>query len=135
MPWEFYFDKKIHTLFWKGWGSFTNQDLADCQDYVQSHTDYDATMDQLIDVSDISPLQLTPVGFWRVIRKRKDKSGNRMAIISPNNLGFGLGRMFEMMQEGSPFKVRVFRQRTGALDWLGLSEEKCHRFEKRGNGS
>ena len=135
MPWEFYFDKNLHTLFWKGWGSFTNQDLADCQDYVQSHADYDATMDQVIDVSDISPLQLTPVGFWRVIRKRKDRSGNRMAIISPNNLGFGLGRMFEMMQEGSPFKVRAFRQRAGALDWLGLSEEQCHKFEKRGNGS
>jgi len=48
-----------------------------------------------------------------------------MAVVMSSNLGFGIGRMFEMMQDGSPFKVHIFRQRADALEWLGLTEAQC----------
>ena len=125
MPWEFQFDKKLNTVFFQASGEFTNTDLINCQDYCQSNPLYDCTMNQLNDFSAVTRFRITPVGIWRVIHGRKGRGGGRMAVVMASNLGFGLGRMFEMMQDGSPFKIHIFRQRADALHWLGLEPEQC----------
>lgn len=131
MSWEFHFDKDLNTVFFQCGGEYTNEDLVDGQEYCQSHPDYCSSMDQLNDFSDVTRFRITPVGIWRIIYGRKGSSGGRMAVITPSNLGFGLGRMFEMMQDGSPFKIHIFRTRFAALEWLGLKEEQCPWSEKK----
>lgn len=125
MPWEFYINKELNTVFFQANGEYTDDDLLAGQDYCQSHPDYDCKMDQLNDFSQVTRFRITPVGLWRVIYGRKGRGGGRMAVVASSNLGFGLGRMFEMMQDGSPFKVHIFRARSDALRWLGLNEDQC----------
>jgi len=50
-------------------------------------------------------------------------SPSKFAIVAPQALPFGLGRMYEMyreMNEHSTKQVRVFRTRQKAVEWLGL---------------
>ncbi len=48
------------------------------------------------------------------------RKGGRTAIIAPQDIQFGLGRMAEVFAEisSAPFKVRAFRARQQALEWL-----------------
>jgi hypothetical protein len=48
------------------------------------------------------------------------RAGGRTAIVVHNDLDFGLSRMFEAFAELGevPFEIRVFRDITGAKEWL-----------------
>ena len=48
------------------------------------------------------------------------KRGGKNAIVAPENLEYGLSRMFKMMAEivEVPFEVRVFRSLDEAMQWL-----------------
>jgi hypothetical protein len=50
---------------------------------------------------------------------------SRFAIVAPENLGFGLGRMFQAyreMEKGSRKEVGVFRTLKEAFEWLGIPD-------------
>lgn len=53
------------------------------------------------------------------------RAGGKTAIIVPNDLGFGLGRMIEAYGSLNelPFDFRAFRSKSDALEWLGLRAE------------
>jgi len=46
----------------------------------------------------------------------------RMVIDAPDDVPFGIARMFQAYREGSPIEVRVFRLADEARRWLGLDE-------------
>lgn len=97
--------------------------MAQCQEYCQSHADYDCRMNQLHDFSGVTQVDITPAGMWGVINGRVGAAGGKVALVVATNLGFGLGRMFENMQDGAPLDVHVFREREAALRWLNLKLE------------
>lgn len=48
-----------------------------------------------------------------------DRGSGHTAVVMDSDLGFGLGRMFEMMsEEDLPITMRVFRDRKEAETWL-----------------
>jgi hypothetical protein len=52
-------------------------------------------------------------------------SSSRFAIVAPQALAFGLGRMYEIyrgLNEQSTKEVGVFRTRQEALEWLGIND-------------
>ena len=123
MIWEFLFDKKQKTIFWQGNGEFGDEDLVQCQIYCENHPNYTGQMNQILDFSQVTSFQITSAGLWGFIKGRKEQTGGRIALVVSSNLGFGLGRMFENMQEGVFVDVHVFRERSAALRWLGLREK------------
>lgn len=48
----------------------------------------------------------------------------RRAIVSPDDLGFGLARMFENLRADQTRAFRVFRDIDAALDWLANPSER-----------
>lgn len=44
--------------------------------------------------------------------------GSRCALLVASDLQFGLSRMYELMMEGGPMEVRVFRDEDEAVAWL-----------------
>jgi hypothetical protein len=53
------------------------------------------------------------------------KSSSKFAIVAPQNLAFGLGRMYEIyrsLNEQTTKRVAVFRERAEALKWLAASK-------------
>jgi hypothetical protein len=50
------------------------------------------------------------------------RKGGKTAFVSSSLSAYGMGRMYEILNETkkSPVKRRVFRTREEAMDWLGL---------------
>ena len=42
----------------------------------------------------------------------------KTAVYSPDDLPFGLGRVYQAWSDESPERVRVFRDRSKAIEWL-----------------
>lgn len=55
----------------------------------------------------------------------KARHGGRTAIVAPESLQYGLGRMAEIFGEveSIPYELRVFRKRDDAVLWLEESEQ------------
>jgi 23S rRNA C2498 (ribose-2'-O)-methylase RlmM len=53
-----------------------------------------------------------------------DRRVHRVAIVAPEDVAYGLARMYEAYQAGSPSQTRVFRAEAEALAWL-LSADRA----------
>ena len=43
---------------------------------------------------------------------------SRRAVVVPSEMGYGMARMYELMQDGESGQIRVFRNREDAENWL-----------------
>ena len=61
----------------------------------------------------------------RAVELGKSRQKARTAVIAPNDLQYGLGRMSEafFLLESAPFNFKAFRSRQDALTWLMEGEE------------
>jgi hypothetical protein len=52
------------------------------------------------------------------------RRGGRTAVVAPDDLQYGLGRMSETLAEieSAPFSFRVFRSRQDAMQWLASDD-------------
>ncbi|HEX6039855.1 hypothetical protein [Longimicrobium sp.] len=86
------------------------------------HPDYDPSLDDLVDLREVEMLDVSAAALRELMSmfSRVDALGyaTRLAIVAHNDLGYGLGRMYEMMRDGAPEEVSVFRDLDEAFDWL-----------------
>jgi hypothetical protein len=80
-------------------------------------------MDELSDCRLVERLDVTAVGLQRLAEmtaRLLDPKGTpwKVAIVVGQDVAFGLGRMYELLREGSPEHVRVFRDLGDADRWL-----------------
>jgi len=47
----------------------------------------------------------------------------KIAVVAPEDISFGLARMYEVFSDDVPWDFVVFRVADAALAWLGLSED------------
>jgi hypothetical protein len=89
---------------------------------MRADPDYSSEYDVLIDVTRIEKHfsrqdleQMMTISYPQV----------RYAIIAPQDVSFGIARMYEMMSEGRlKTSVRVFRRWDQALKWLGRNPDE-----------
>jgi len=53
-----------------------------------------------------------------LFRKQLDRGDAKIACVTPTDLGFGMGRMYEVLSDKLPQQVRVFRTFEEAKDWV-----------------
>lgn len=126
MPIEYQIDHDRRLVLAKGTGAIVGDDLFAYQREVWSRPEV-AGYNELADMSEVQ--NFVQPNSER-IRKLAELSASmdvstssRFAIVAPQALAFGLGRMYEIyreMNEHSTKEVRVFRTREEALDWLKL---------------
>jgi hypothetical protein len=79
--------------------------------------------DRLLDLTAVAEIRLSGPELYRFAQLRRAATARRRpfqtAILAPNPLAYGMGRMYEMLMEGSTIRVGVFREAAGAADWLG----------------
>ena len=86
-----------------------------------------AGYDELVDMTQVEEIQLPSHARARELAELSASMDHpahetRFAIVAPQNVAFGIGRMYEMlreMQPGSGKKVGVFRTTEEALAFLG----------------
>jgi len=81
---------------------------------------------QFAEISDLRRAdmsQITTTGLRRLIKlidTLYQGIGNEAAVVAPDDLNFGLARLYEMESADSLQKMRVFRDFSEAGIWLGI---------------
>ena len=119
-------DKQHDLTLHKCSGTVTEEELTNT---IYSLYDGTPTLNIIWDCSDASVDGISS-SFIRRIAKvlgeiGSSRKGGKSAVIAPDNLIFGLARMFQIMSDTDdfPFKINVFRHFREACKWLFEKDE------------
>lgn len=106
-------------------GRVTDTEFVDVYQKLYEDEEYLPGLDELGDQSDVTSLEISIEGVKKVailVEKYIKPSGQRFksAIVAPQDLSFGMGRMYEMTTDESIEQVKVFRNIEDAKEWLGI---------------
>ena len=79
---------------------------------------------EIVDLSELDSTTVTNNGMRRLARyienilTEREITAYHTAIYAPNDLTFGLSRIYDVMTDKSPESVMVFRQLSDAVSWL-----------------
>jgi hypothetical protein len=122
---------QIHTdkrlVVARGSGVFTDEDVFRYQREVWSRPEV-AGFDELVDMTAVESIAVPSAARVRDLAALSasmdpPSAPSRMAIVAPQDIAYGLGRMYEAnreMDERSTKKVEVFRTLEEALAFLGI---------------
>ena len=127
MPIDYRIDHERRIVIAKGRGELTSEDIFEYQREAWSQpgvTGYDELVDMTAVVQVIDPNVNEIRKLARMSAATDPPLGRaRFAIVAPERLQFGLGRMYEAyrsLQPGSTKAVSVFKTLEEALAFLGL---------------
>ncbi|WP_221032624.1 hypothetical protein [Actomonas aquatica] len=113
---------ETHQVFIATWhGSMDDATLIESFERYYSAPDYDPACLELADLRAITGNRLTTEGIRRMafLAKRFGRCGPT-AIVTTDDLSFGLGRMYNVFGPDSAERFQIFRAVPPALEWLGL---------------
>ena len=105
-------------------GPVTDAELLDAYREYHETGEWVAGLNELTDLSLADFSKVTTAGLRNLadytdnLFRATGVAATRTAIYSPRDLPFGLARVYEVLAEGSPEDVRVFRDRSAAEAWL-----------------
>jgi hypothetical protein len=101
-------------------GELTDGDLLQGYDRVRTLPDFSSEYDELVDLLRADGRQVTADGVRSLARRPPTYSpASRRAVVVPSEMGYGMARMYELIQDGESGQIRVFRNREEAERWLG----------------
>jgi len=84
--------------------------------------DFDPSWNDLIDLTAVARIAVTPDGLRRVAElvAPLDRLGipSKLAILAPREELYAAASLYERMRAGVARRIRVFRDRNAALEWL-----------------
>jgi hypothetical protein len=106
-------------------GRVTFDDIRAHQARLPADPDFDASFDQLIDMTAATKFEIS-ADQARILAKRRILSPeSRRAFVATKPHIFGLGRMMEIYREGPGYAdVQVFYSMDEALEWLERTEKE-----------
>jgi hypothetical protein len=119
MPAFYKIDKEHRLVMTTGSGVFDLATALAHQDQLMRDPDFDPCYFQLLDLTQISKVELSPEDVHKLAERSVFWPCSRRAILVANDVGFGFARMFEMLREHAGEKgIRVFRKIDEALEWI-----------------
>lgn len=124
MPSFFKIDKERRFVLSSGNGVFNREEALAHQIRLLSDPDFDPSYSQLVDFTQITKFDLSAEDIRQMAQRKVFSPDSRRAILVPNELAFGLGRMFESLRNTAGERgIRVFRNLEEALDWVLSKQE------------
>ncbi len=80
---------------------------------------------QLIDLRDVSDVQITASCIREMVRLNPFWAGARRAVVVTNDVVFGMARMYQILSDESPDELQIFREMDDALQWLWIADTKA----------
>ncbi len=117
------YEVQVHRRIVTFRGPIVDRDLLDAYESLLGDPKYDASMDDFIDLRDVTHMGVTSAGLHRLIAMfdERDSPGypTRSAIVAPSDVLYGVSRMFQTMRgEDHPDELEVFRSLEEARAWL-----------------
>lgn len=105
-------------------GDVTAKDLLDAKDLLlETPTRLRECRFAIVDLGLVSSLQLSSEGVRRIADKDRElaiitRPGLPVAVLAPNDLAYGLARMWEIFVENTGWETIVFRVREEGENWV-----------------
>lgn len=124
MAYEVRVDSERRVVEIKATGTVTDADVRGMDERMRNDPSIAPDFNQLFDASGVSVVTLSSKEIREMsAREPFFATSSRRAIVAPDDLGFGMARMFELSRGEQAGEIRVFRTRREALAWLGLPPE------------
>jgi hypothetical protein len=120
MPFRYEIDRARRVVLSTAMGTVTDEELQTHMRGLAADPNFDPTYRQLVDLRDVSKVDVTSGGLRALGRSNPWKAPTRRAVVCERDVVFGLARMYELLTGDDPHEVRVFREISEALDWLAL---------------
>lgn len=119
MPTFYKIDKGRRFVLSSGTGVLNRNEALAHQVRLLSDPDFDPNYSQLADFTQVTKFDLSAEDIRQMAERKVFSPDSRRAILVPNELAYGLGRMFEILREAAGERgIRVFRNLEEALDWV-----------------
>lgn len=127
MPIDIEIDAERRRINTRATGMLTVDDLLSYYQRLHDHPDYRIGLSELWDASGISGTQLTSDDLreFSSVTEPFTRQGApvRVAILVSDDLGFGLARMYELLQTDSINRLKIVRSHEAAEAWLASGDE------------
>ncbi len=119
MPVSYEIDKAKRLVVCIATGVCTADDILGFHEEVVKDRDFDPSFSQLVDGTGITSTDITPSRMRILAERSPFLLTSRRAFVAESQLGFALARVYEIVRglKGDR-QIRVFRNRTAALDWV-----------------
>ena len=119
MPAAYKIDKEnrwVHSMFW---GEFSRADMLSIVERGLKDPDFDPTFGEVADLTEVTQIELSGDDIRELAGKNIFSRHSRRAFVVPNDVIFGLARMYQILRElEGETGIRVFRTLDEALDWV-----------------
>lgn len=127
MPMSYRIDHDRRLVITQGHGILRDHEIFGYQREVWSRPEV-AGFNELVDMTAVTQILVPSLERVRDLAElaaemSRTAPRTKMAIVAPDDLAFGLGRLFETFRESASPGVKpvaVFRTMPEALDWLGI---------------
>ena len=124
MPAFYKIDKERRLVLSSGSGVFDLDEARSHQERLLADPEFDPTYSQLMDFTHVTRIELTAADIQHLAVRNIFSPDSRRALLVPNDLAYGLGRMYEILRGAAGERgIRVFRNLEDALDWVLSKQE------------
>ena len=121
---EYRIDKKRKIVFTVARDCLTDEELLKHRNKLIADPDFEKGMAELSDVRAVTNFNLSPSAIDDLVSADRQKhpklEGYRLALVVPDDLGYGLARMYGIRTELN-VSVGIFRDMNEATAWLGIN--------------
>jgi len=119
----FSFDLAKRTRVLRLAGIIADRDLIDAIQRLLADPAYDASLNDLVDLREVSHMGVTSAGLHRLIALYDERGPavlhTRNAFVAPTDVLYGVSRMFQTLRgEAPPAEIEVFRTLQEAESWI-----------------
>ena len=119
MPWSYEIDEAGGLIRFRFHGLVSNADVLDADQAMRDDPAFRAELDQIVDMTGIEEMQLTPAGVRELSERPPIFSlQSRRAIVVGGDLGYGLARVYQARRGDVAGEIQVFRASAEAEVWL-----------------
>lgn len=117
---NYQYDSEKKFLLVKISGVLDWDNLRQTAEKITTATEFPKNVDTLYDLTEMDFSNITAEFEQKLIhfRKHLDRGNAKIACLVSSDIGFGMGRMYEVFSEDLPQQVRVFREMGEAEKWL-----------------
>lgn len=108
----------------RGWGLITADDLRQGLRAIREEPAFAPDFRHLAVMDGSARISVSTAMVRVLIQEAPFGAGARRAVVTPGDLAFGLGRMYQMLRGGALGEVDIFRELDPAITWLELDAHR-----------
>ena len=127
MPYTYKINTEHNIVIFKARGAFTAEILFNCLKEVISSAGFQPGFNHLVDLREVTSFPATTADMHKRVELdldiEKQLGKCKIALVTSNELVFGMSRMYEMLMDNAIPEVRSFRNINEAILWMGIEKE------------